>query len=205
MPRGRKPGSKNGIKAAKKPALKKAGKPRGRPKGSKSVEVASQGFIFKAGENSFASVQDKILIALDKLFEIAKAQLLDMFKTYVETRLAQDLPALIEHFISLFEATFKAHGITEEELYASLSDDHKNYLKMSAERVENPGKVTKKKGVTQVQSEQAQKTTNVKIKADSVDVELDFDLSDDVEIDTPEAKPGKKEKPDSVFDDLDIL
>lgn len=158
-------------KTTKKAPAKKA--PKKAPKKVKALSTKADG----------ASIQDKILIALNKLFEIAKAQIFDAFKQYVETRMAQDLPALIEHFISLFAETFKAHGITEEELYASLSKEHRDYLKMSAERLEQPSKVTQKKGSVVVESNQAQKNS----------------------LDSFEVGDKSSSKEDSVFSDLDIL
>lgn len=128
------------------------------------------------------TIQDKILIALDRLLEVTKAQLYDAFKQYLEHRMISGLPATLEEFIALFTNSYAIHGITDTELFNSVDDHAKEYLRASAKMIEtgkksplkgattgrvsgteaNPSNspksdVTKEKGVTKIQSEQAAK------------------------------------------------
>jgi hypothetical protein len=93
----------------------------------------------KAPKQAKASFQDAISGALDRLLDLAKAQVYDMFKMYVQTNLHVNMPATLEDFIASWSNTLKTHGITDEELVAALAPHQRDYLLASTKKAE--GKV----------------------------------------------------------------
>lgn len=171
--------------------------------------------------------QDKIMIALHRLLELAQAQLYDMFRIYVQSKIGMNLPATLEEFIAAWSTTLAKHGINDGHLINALDPHQKEYLFESAKRIEAGYKASVKKAKAAKEASfvesapladppkrvvaNSAKPSGVQIQdsqATKINVD-DFGLDiggPDVTVTQP-APLAKKEAAteDSVFGDLDIL
>lgn len=154
-----------------------------------------------------------VLEVLNHLLEVAKANLLDTFKQYVQYKIDNGMPALLEEFTSMFSNSFALHGITDTQLVNSLEKDRQQYLVDSAKAVEGSGiksagintnlpntknpapPITNQKAETKVQSEQASKIDPNEFSLTPSNGAAKPDLKV-VEVTTAKV---------SVFSDLDVL
>lgn len=192
---------KKTVKATpKKVAPKKAAKKVAKFGSAKAVKTLT-GLTkkFEVVDASATSVKDLVLEALNKLLEVAEAQMYDAFRQYINAKFAQGLPASLEEFIAVFTKTFAAHGMTEEKLYNSLEESDKDYLMASAKQAEN-GKASAKKEKAAVVTEQKAVTKIQSDQASKIDQD-EFSVGNGSKTVVTEAATGKS----SVFSDLDVL
>lgn len=155
------------------------------------------------------SFEDVVLNTLNNLIEIAKAQLFDALKTYIEGKIRVSLPATLDDFMYMVAKTLEVFGITDKDLLESLSPEHVEYLKHSASVLEAGPKgqtitlvkkgsavTTEKPSGTHVQNGQAD-------KGSSAINPNDFGLGDLAV--ASESPKGSTVASGGVFDSLDIL
>lgn len=172
-------------------------------------------------------IQNTILNALNHLLDLAKGQLFDMFKMYVQSKTHSDSPATLEDFTTAWSHTLAKHGVSDEELLAALAPHQKEYLFESAKKIESgvntkPKKPTAAKeasikanplsavaasnaltAVKAVNAKTSNKPSGVTVQEDQAAKINTNDFGLDL-VPAPAAVSENSKKP-SVFADLEIL
>lgn len=82
------------------------------------------------------SLQETVVAALNNLLELAKANIYDSFRAYVQHKIDVNLPAHLEDFLRTVEKILAVLGIGAEELFNQLKPHQQEYLMKSAKAAE---------------------------------------------------------------------
>lgn len=149
----------------KKVAPKKVVKKTRAPRGPNKVKA----------QESVTGFKDAILTALSHMLDIAKAQVFDAFRGYIESRIRAEKPAALEDFSAAMSHTLKVTGLTDEDLVTALAPDQRDYLLSSAKRYEQKLSTTlgaQPPAAAQVEATPQKRTRRTKAEMEAANLSL---------------------------------